>query len=80
MGYNTSFAHIVPISYCQHANLYVKKLSYLLAAMLVKKGDEMGLLMNNTIMKDLQSENVFVVMVALTMIRYFLDADNVVAF
>jgi hypothetical protein len=30
-------------------------MSYLLAAMLVKPGEEMGLLMNNTIEKDLSS-------------------------
>ena len=39
MGYDTSFAHILPINYCQQQDLYIKKLSYLLAAMLVKPGD-----------------------------------------
>ena len=77
MGYDTSFAHILPINYCQHQNLYVKKLSYLLAAMLVKPKDELQLLMNNTIMKDLQSDNIFIVMIALTMIRYFTVHDNI---
>jgi vesicle coat complex subunit len=74
MGHNTSFARILPISYCQHQNLYIKKLSYLLATLIVKPGDELQLLMNNTINKDMQSENLFIVMVALTMIRYFLSA------
>lgn len=32
--------------------------------------------MNNTIVKDLQSDNVFIVMIALTMIRYFNKKDN----
>lgn len=32
--------------------------------------------MNNTIVKDLQSDNVFIVMIALTMIRYFINRDN----
>jgi len=36
--------------------------------------------MNNTIMKDLQSDNNFVVMIALTMIRYFTAPDNVTTF
>lgn len=36
--------------------------------------------MNNTIMKDLQSENIFVTMIALTMIRYFAVADNIDTF
>jgi AP-4 complex subunit epsilon-1 len=80
MGYDTSFAHILPINYCQQQDLYIKKLSYLLAAMLVKPGDELQLLMNNTIMKDLQSENIFVTMIALTMIRYFAVADNIESF
>ena len=77
MGYNTSFAHIIPINYCQHPNLYIKKLSYLLASLLIKKESDLQLLMNNTIIKDLQSDNVFIVMVALTMIRYFLNVNNV---
>ena len=76
MGYDTSFAHILPINYCQQQSLYIKKLSYLLASLLVKSGDELGLLMNNTIVKDLQSDNVFIVMIALTMIRYFINKDN----
>lgn len=80
MGYDTSFAHILPINYCQQQDLYIKKLSYLLAAMLVKPGDELQLLMNNTIMKDLQSDNIFVVMIALTMIRYFAVHDNIETF
>jgi len=29
--------------------------------------------MNNTIMKDLQSENVFIIMTTLTLLRYFLS-------
>ena len=45
--------------------------------MLVKPGDDLQLLMNNTIMKDLQSDNIFVVMIALTMIRYFAVQDNI---
>lgn len=60
--------------------MYIKKLSYLLAAMLVKPGDQLQLLMNNTIMKDLQSDNIFVVMIALTVIRYFTEPDNVNTF
>jgi AP-4 complex subunit epsilon-1 len=76
MGYDTSFAHILPINYCQQQNLYIKKLSYLLASLLVKSGDDLQLLMNNTIMKDLQSDNIFVIMIALTMIRYFVNQDN----
>ncbi len=58
-------------------------MAYLLAAMLVKPGDHLGLLMNNTIIKDLQSENLFVVMIALTMLRYFLTSDlipNIIPF
>ncbi len=39
MGYDTSFAHILPIKYCQQQDLYIKKLSYLLAALLIKSGD-----------------------------------------
>ena len=50
-------------------------MSYLLAALLVKPGDELGLLMNNTITKDLQSENSFVIMTTLTLLRYFLTED-----
>ena len=80
MGYDTSFAHILPINYCQQKDLYIKKLSYLLAAMLVKPGHSLQLLMNNTIMKDLNSENIFVVMIALTMIRYFAVHDNIQTF
>ena len=52
--------------------MYLKKMSYLLAALLVKQGDDIGLLMNNTILKDLQSDNTFVVMTTLTLLRYFL--------
>jgi vesicle coat complex subunit len=55
--------------------MYLKKMAYLLAAMLVKPGDTLGLLMNNTLTKDLQSDNLFVIMVALTMLRYFLSSD-----
>lgn len=57
--------------------MYLKKISYLLAAMLVKQGDDIGLLMNNTILKDLQSENTFVVMTTLTLLRYFITQDLV---
>lgn len=40
----------------------------------------MQLLMNNTIVKDLQSDNAFVVMIALTMVRYFTAHDNLDTF
>lgn len=72
LGYDTSFAHILPINLCQSPDLYLKKMSYLLAALLVKPGDELCLLMNNTIIKDLQNENAFVIMTTLTLLRYFL--------
>ena len=52
-------------------------MSYLLAALLVKPGEELGMLMNNTIRKDLESENTFVIMTTLTMLRYFLTEDLV---
>lgn len=55
LGYDTSFAHILPINLCQSQNLYIKKIAYLLAAMLVKPGDQLNLLMNNTLSKDLIS-------------------------
>ena len=58
--------------------MYLKKMSYLLAALLVKQGDDIGLLMNNTILKDLQSDNTFVVMTTLTLLRYFLTYDLVI--
>lgn len=45
--------------------------------MLVKPGDKLNLLMNNTLLKDLNSENLFTVMIALTMIRYFLNYESV---
>lgn len=78
LGYDASFAHILPINLCQQSpNLYLKKMAYLLAAMLVKPGDELCLLMNNTIIKDLQSENAFIIMTTLTMLRYFLS-DNLI--
>lgn len=48
-------------------------MAYLLAALLVKPGDQLCLLMHNTILKDLQSENSFVVMTTLTLLRYFLS-------
>ena len=47
-------------------------MAYLLAALLVKPGDELCLLMNNTIIKDLQNENTFTIMTTLTLLRYFL--------
>jgi vesicle coat complex subunit len=47
-------------------------MAYLLAALLVKPGDELCMLMNNTIAKDLQTENSFIIMTTLTMLRYFL--------
>ena len=72
MGYDTSFAHIIPINLCQTQNVYLKKMAYLLAALLVKPGDKLCVLMHNTIIKDLQTENTFVVMTSLTMLRYFL--------
>lgn len=75
LGYDTSFAHILPINLCQSQDLYLKKMAYLLAALLVKPGEDMGLLMSNTIIKDLQSENLFVIMIVLTMLRYFLSSD-----
>jgi hypothetical protein len=73
LGYDTSFAHILPINLCQSPYMYLKKMAYLLAAMLVKPGDELGMLMNNTIVKDLQSDNTFAIMIAQTMLRYFLS-------
>lgn len=38
LGYDTSFAKILPINLCQSNGLYMKKISYLLSAMLVKPG------------------------------------------
>lgn len=53
-------------------------MAYLLAALLVRPGDELCLLMNNTITKDLQSENTFVIMTTLTLLRYFLSDSLVI--
>ena len=47
-------------------------MAYLLAALLVKPGDELCMLMNNTIAKDLHTENSFIIMTTLTLLRYFL--------
>lgn len=55
MGYDTSFAQIIPINLCQTQNMYLKKMAYLLAALLVKPGDKLCVLMHNTILKDLQN-------------------------
>ena len=38
LGYNASFARILPINLCQSQDPYLKKIAYLLAAMLVKPG------------------------------------------
>jgi AP-4 complex subunit epsilon-1 len=77
LGYDTSFAHILPINLCQSGNMYLKKMAYLLAALLVRPGDKLCVLMHNTIQKDLQSENSFVILTSLTMLRYFLTQDLV---
>ena len=55
MGYDTSFAHILPINLCQSSNIYIKKMAYLLAAMLIRPDEGVGVLMQNTLLKDLNS-------------------------
>ena len=75
MGYDTSFAHILPINLSQSTNIYIKKMAYLLAAMLLKPEEGVGVLMHNTLMKDLTSENLYVMMIALTVLRYFLTKE-----
>ena len=50
-------------------------MAYLLSAMLVKPGEKLALLMHNTLLKDLQSENTFTRLIALEMLRYFLNED-----
>lgn len=75
LGHNTSFARILPINLCQSQSAYLKKISYLLAAMLVRPGEKLAILMHNTIMKDLTSENIFTILTVLTMLRYFMNED-----
>ena len=75
MGFDTSFAHILPINLCQSSNIYIKKMAYLLAAMLIKPGEDVGVLMHNTLIKDMKSENLYIQMIALTMLRYFLTQE-----
>lgn len=77
LGYNTSFAKILPIKLAQYNNMYIKKISYLLSAMLVRPGEKLAILMQNTIMKDLESDNVMTNLVVLTMFRYFINEDLV---
>ena len=55
LGHNTSFARILPINLCQSKSPYLKKISYLLAAMLIQPGEKLAFLMQNTILKDLAS-------------------------
>lgn len=43
--------------------------------MLVKPGERIAILMHNTIIKDLESENMFVNLTVLTMLRYFINDD-----
>lgn len=50
-------------------------MAYLLSAMLVKPGEKLALLMHNTLLKDLRSENTFTRLIALEMLRYFLNED-----
>ena len=50
-------------------------MAYLLSAMLVKPGEKLALLMHNTLLKDLQAENTFTKIIALSMLRYFLNED-----
>ena len=50
-------------------------MAYLLSAMLVKPGEKLALLMHNTLLKDLQAENTFTKIIALSMLRYFFNED-----
>lgn len=43
--------------------------------MLVRPGERLAILMHNTIIKDLESENVFTNLTVLTMMRYFINDD-----
>ena len=43
--------------------------------MLIRPGEKLAILMHNTILKDLVSENVFTTLTVLTMLRYFLNED-----
>ncbi len=75
MGYDTAWAHIIPINLCQSPDMFTKKIAYLLSGLLVKSEDKLALLMNNTIVKDIMSDNVYVIMIVLSSLRYFLTAD-----
>ena len=77
MGYDTSFAHILPINLCQSSNIYIKKMSYLLTSMLVRPGEDIGIMMQNTIVKDLNSDNLYIQMIVLSMLKSPLTRDIV---
>jgi vesicle coat complex subunit len=50
-------------------------MAYLLSALLVRPHQKLSILMHNTIIKDISSDNPFDNLTALTMLRYFINND-----
>ena len=60
------FAHIYALQLAQKGSILEKKMGYLACALFLSEGDDLILLLINTIVRDLGSKNVMEVNIALT--------------
>eukprot|EP00842_Homolaphlyctis_polyrhiza_P005239 jgi/Hompol1/5716/HPOL_002033-RA len=78
MGFDTSdFAHLEAVLLCQNArNLYEKRIAHLIAAIFLGGHSDLGLLMTNTLQRDLSSNNVYEVAMALSVVSSVVTAET----
>ena len=77
LGHDASFAAVPCLRFASDAHLPTKKAAYLALAQLLHPGHELVLLLVNTLLSDLKSDNFVVACAALVAVTKLIDADLV---
>ncbi|XP_076356216.1 AP-4 complex subunit epsilon-1-like isoform X2 [Tachypleus tridentatus] len=79
LGYPVTFAYVHAVKLAQQGNIQQKRIGYLAFSQFLSMEDELGLLLINTIQKDIRSTNVANICMGLQAVSYVVNAEMVPA-
>ncbi|XP_059391980.1 AP-4 complex subunit epsilon-1-like [Carassius carassius] len=79
LGYEASFTYIHAIKLAQQGGVLEKRVGYLAVSLFLNEGNELLLLLVNTVLKDLQSTNLIEACMALTVVAQVFPKDMIPA-
>ncbi|XP_064642776.1 AP-4 complex subunit epsilon-1-like isoform X2 [Lineus longissimus] len=79
MGHNVSFAYIHAVKLAQQGVLLQKRVGYLASGVFLEGGNELGIMLVNTIQRDIQSTNILEISAGLIAASQLIDTEMIPA-